>query len=1301
MATIVLSAAGMAIGGSLGGSVLGLSAAVVGRAAGATLGRVIDQRILGAGSEAVETGRIDRFRLTGASEGSPVAHLYGRTRMGGQVIWASRFRETSTTSGGGKGGPPKPKVTEYSYSVSLVVALCEGEISRVGRIWADGEEIGRDELQMTVYHGTDDQMPDPKMEAVEGAGTVPAYRGLAYVVFEDLELGRFGNRVPQFTFEVSRPGQGVPFDDMASSLRAVALMPGSGEYALATTAVTLSPSYGEQVPVNVNTLSGRSDLESSLDALVDELPLCQSVLLIISWFGDDLRAGECRVVPKIEQNETDASGMPWRVNGLTRSTATVVASDDAGRPIYGGTPTDASVVEALAALEARGQAAVFYPFLLMEQAADNTLINPYSGDAGQPALPWRGRITTALAPGLEGTTDRTAAAAGEVSAFFGQAQVSDFAVNGTRVSYIGPDEYSYRRFILHYAHLCAAAGGISAFCIGSEMRGLTQIRGAGDSFPAVEAFRQLAADVRSILGPDVKIGYAADWSEYHGYQPAGTGDKYFHLDPLWADDEIDFIGIDNYMPLSDWREETEHADANWGSIYNLDYLDANVAGGEGYDWFYPSPEARDAQRRTPIEDFWDEPWVWRYKDLKGWWLNYHHDRINGERAELPTAWEPGSKPIWFTEFGCAAIDKGTNQPNKFLDPKSSESAIPHYSTGQRDELIQMQYLRAVTRHFSQPENNPVYEETGLQMVDMDRAHVWAWDARPHPAFPALDDIWSDGENYARGHWITGRTSARPLASVVAEICRRSGVERIDTSRLHGLVRGYQIGDVESARSALQPLMTAYAFDAVERDGVLSFISRRGRSATVLEEAVLADLDDFEGALEVTRGAAAEVAGRMRLSFIEADGDYEVAMAEAALSDETTVAINDSELPLVLTRAEGARMTERWLVEARVARDGARFALPPSHKALGAGDIVELPLGESSGLFRIDLSEDTGAQIVEAVRVEPEIYRPQDTIEEPIVARRAPSVVPVESLFLDLPLMRGDEEPHAPHLAMTSRPWPGSVALYSAAQDNGYALDQIITQPSVIGLTESPLVFACPWLWDRGPGLIVRLVRGELAGASEAEVLAGANLAAIGDGSTETWELFQFADTELIAPRTYRLGLRLRGQFGTDAAIPEVWPEGSRFVLMDGQPEQIALAPAARGIPRHFRYGPAQRTLGDPSFSYRVEAFRGVGLRPYPVAHLVGRRDDAGVDRFRWIRRSRVGGNGWNGVEVPLGEASERYLVRVFEAGALRREETVTAPEWSYASAERASDGVSGPYRVEVSQVSEVFGPGPARALMVE
>ena len=92
-------------------------------------------------------------------------------RVAGNVIWATEFREEKTVTGGsGKGGPPKPTQVSYSYSVSLAIALCEGEIGNVGRIWADGVELARDALSMRVYTGSRDQVPDPKIEAVEGRG---------------------------------------------------------------------------------------------------------------------------------------------------------------------------------------------------------------------------------------------------------------------------------------------------------------------------------------------------------------------------------------------------------------------------------------------------------------------------------------------------------------------------------------------------------------------------------------------------------------------------------------------------------------------------------------------------------------------------------------------------------------------------------------------------------------------------------------------------------------------------------------------------------------------------------------------------------------------------------------------------------------------------------------------------------------------------------------------------------------------------------------------------------------------------
>ncbi len=1296
MATLLLSAAGAAIGAGFGGTVIGLSGAVIGRAIGATLGRVIDQRLMGAGSDAVEIGRVDRLRLSSAGEGAAISQVWGRMRVAGQVIWATEFQENSTRSGGGKGAP-QPKTVEFSYSISVGIALCEGEITRIGRIWADGAEVVASTLNLRVYTGTEDQLADPKISAVEGTGKAPAYRGIAYVVIEDLDLSPYGNRVPQFTFEVLRrakSGLDSEPSDIAAAVQAVSLIPGTGEYGLATTRVHYNLERGVSRSANVHSASGKTDFATSLDQLTEELPLCQSVSLVVSWFGSDLRCGECHIFPKVVQNGFEGVGQTWRAGGVTRGQAEVVPLSE-GRSVYGGTPSDASVIEAITALRLQGQEVMFYPFILMDQLEGSDLPDPYSDVAEQAALPWRGRITLSVAPGRPGSPDRSATAASEVAAFFGTVAPSNFTVTNGQVNYTGVADWGYRRFILHYAHLCVAAGGVDAFCIGSEMRGLTQIRGALDVFPAVAALRQLAADVRGILGPATKISYAADWTEYFGHQT--DGNVYFHLDPLWADVNVDFIGIDNYMPVSDWRDSDAHADIGYGSVHSLDYLRANIAGGEGFDWYYDSPEGRAAQRRLQIEDgAHNEPWVYRYKDLKSWWSNLHHERQADVRSVFPTAWVPGSKPIRFTEYGCAAIDKGGNEPNKFVDLKSSESALPRFSNGRRDDLIQMQYYRAYSQHFAYAANNPVSTLYGGAMVDMARAHAWAWDARPFPEFPTQTEVWSDGPNYTRGHWLNGRVSNQSLEAVVAEICDRSGMSTLDARKLYGVVRGYLQSETGTARSVLQPLMLAYGFDALERDGTLRFEMRAGRAIATLDRELLALASDLDGTFETTRTSEVEIAGKVRLGFVEAEGNYEIRQAEAIFPDEVSFGVSQSEMPLVMTSTEAQATVERWLSEARVARDTARFALPKSKLGLGAGDVVRV----DNSLYRIDRVEQGDAQLIEAVRVEPGVYRLSDGAEERVFPRQFYAPVPVYPVFLDLPLLTGSEVEHAPHVAVTAAPWPGTVAIWSSSEDAGYELNRTIAGPSVIGVTQSPLLAARPGVLDRGAPLRIKVTGGTLSSASLDAVLNGSNAMAIGDGSSDNWEVFQFVEAQVVAPDTYELSLRLRGQLGTDGIMPPVWPTGSEVVLLDRAPVQIDLALSSRGLARYYRVGVAGRGYADPTVVTRIEAFDGIGLRPYPVAHIKAVRTLANALDLSWIRRTRIDGDSWQSSEVPLGEDSEIYQVRVRSGATILSEAFATSSSWSYSAAQQAIDGVSVPFRIEVAQISDRFGPGPFRGVEI-
>ncbi len=191
MATLVFGALGTLFGGPLGGAL------------GALAGRQVDAIIFGGGNR--EGPRLKELAATASSYGTALPRHFGRMRVPGSVIWATDLVEHKTTEGGGKG---RPSVTTYSYTASFAVALASRPILGVGRIWADGNLLrgAAGDLkaagELRLYTGEGDQQADPLLAAVEGATRCPAYRGLAYAVFEDLDLGDFFNRIPSLTFEV-------------------------------------------------------------------------------------------------------------------------------------------------------------------------------------------------------------------------------------------------------------------------------------------------------------------------------------------------------------------------------------------------------------------------------------------------------------------------------------------------------------------------------------------------------------------------------------------------------------------------------------------------------------------------------------------------------------------------------------------------------------------------------------------------------------------------------------------------------------------------------------------------------------------------------------------------------------------------------------------------------------------------------------------------------------------------------------------------------------------------------------------
>lgn len=117
---------------------------------------------------------------------------------------------------------------------------------------------------------------------------------------------------------------------------------------------------------------------------------------------------------------------------------------------------------------------------------------------------------------------------------------------------------------------------------------------------------------------------------------------------------------------------------------------------------------------------------------------------------------------------------------------------------------------------------------------------------------------------------------------------------------------------------------------------------------------------------------------------------------------------------------------------------------------------------------------------------------------------------------------------------------------------------------------------------------------------------------------------------------------------------------------------------------------------DSTCVLQEHAFNGIELRPLAPVHLTADRQTNGDLNVGWIRRTRIDGDSWQSVEVPLGEEVESYIVRVMAGSTEARQETVTSPGWIYTAAKQAADGVSFPYHIDIAQVSNRFGPGLCR-----
>lgn len=1212
MASIVLATLGRAAGTAIGGPIGGQIGATLGSQLGSGFGRTSKRHYEGA--------RLEELAVQTSTYGRMIPITFGTVRIAGNVIWSRPIKEVATTTkvqSGGKGGGSRKSTTtstQYHYYITLAIAICEGEITTINRVWADAKLLDLSQGTYRIYTGGEDQQPDPLIESYEGVDRTPAYRGLAYVVIEDFPLADFGNRIPNFTFEVTRQLSQVDADaqPVEQAITSVMLIPGSGEFVYDTASQaklsgqTVSGNVvqqGYQVPLNTHTPEGKANMLVALDALERTFPNLEWVGVVVNWFGTTMDIATCEVWPSVEyQADTATTPNAWEVAGLTRATARQIG-DDNGVLRYGGTPDDGSILRLLDELAARELKVFFYPQMLMDVEGK----------------PWRGYLTGAY-------TD-----------------VHDFF---TKIR-------GYNAFILHYANL--VDGKVDAFAIGTEMRDLTKITSTTGVFPAVSEFIALASSVKAILGPEVVVTYAADWSEYHH-----TDGGWYHMDALWASADIDAVGIDAYFPLTD-EVQTD---------YDIARIQAGWTSGEGYDWYYTDPERTNQAPLAP-------PYAW--KNIAWWWGNIHTNPDSN-----PTAWVPESKPIWFTEYGYASVDGCTNEPNVFIDASAGASAYPRFSRGRVDFMAQRVAIAAAEAQWA-----------GSSMIP--QRFLWTWDARPFPYWPDLRDVWADGNNWVTGHWVQGKLGASHVAPAVQEIAARAGLDGnlIDTASLQMMLDGFVIHERVSARAAIEQLMQGFFFTVKEQATGLAALPRSANVSIATTTEMCAPMrvgGGQEVAYEMARQEDLVLPDKLEVHYLDRLQSYATVVEAASRGTQAVSETEALRLSLVIADAHARAIADARLAERWAERSSITLQLPIRYAALEVGDLLEFTTTHAVHRIRVRQVQ-IGRPGIVRIRGTVDIAETWDGYLPPAIGGDGASLAPppVTRLeVLDIPALPGDTQD-----ALTLRfaacgiasGWTGATILRELGENDETLAT--LDKAAIIGTALNTLATGASDVFDRLNTVDVLLLGEEtLSSTSELNVLNGANVAVIGD------EIIQFTTATALGPGTYRLSTLLRGRLGTEHAMAD-HAAGERFVLLDSAVTAVRVTPASVGQSWTLRASTFGTSLDEGVES--AVTITGESLRPLSPVALSAVKDGSGDILISWLRRARIDGGWRDEVDIPLMEQSEAYDVEILDGAVVVRTFRVTTTQASYTVADQTTDFGSPPdsLSLRIYQLSTLVGRGNA------
>lgn len=545
-----------------------------------------------------------------------------------------------------------------------------------------------------------------------------------------------------------------------------------------------------------------------------------------------------------------------------------------------------------------------------------------------------------------------------------------------------------------------------------------------------------------------------------------------------------------------------------------------------------------------------------------------------------------------------------------------------------------------------------------------------------------------------------------LADVVTAECALSGfdMDRLDVSDLVGVeVTG--IAAIGSARQVIEALMAGYYFDWTCSDKL--YARRRGGSivGTLSYDQLAAGVDGAtDSAFDPVFGNDEEIPARVALSYVNLNADYETGteLGDRMVSvggSTTTVT-----LPLVLTPTEAKGRALTMALDAKNAATTANISLTDDYSEIEPTDPILVP-DRNGTVYRMRVNRETYANGVHGHEL---IFDDPSSLLTAGIAsdERSPSItvagpVNTQIVLLDAPIQRdADDEPgfYAAAKPMNAGSWPGT-RLYKSADDLSFDAAATFTDRAVIGLASTTLAnWTHGSVWDEVSTVMVDVGTGTLSSSTKSGLQANRALNAALIGADGRWEEIRFVTAALISPGVYTLSTLLRGCRGTETNMGSHTSADSFVLMQTTGLRRIAGESSELGLARYWRGITLGRNLG--TASSQTFSNDGVGLKPFSPSRLRAARDGSNNATITWMRRTRLTARygGVGGSSIPLGEASERYQVDVYEDDTFTtivRTLLAIAQTVDYSAANQTADGLTpgDPLSVRVYQMSEVVGRG--------